>query len=76
MFAFKNPAFLFDPDLKQIGIVTDEYVYVHNLLSGTEDFRSSKNNSPLPQTEETTSDKKALQTLSEAYYQTANSICF
>ncbi len=68
---FKNLAFLFNPDLKQIGIVTDEYVYVHNLLSGQEDFRSSKNNLPLPQTEQTTSDKKALQTLSDAYYQTA-----
>jgi phosphoglycerol transferase MdoB-like AlkP superfamily enzyme len=68
---FKNLAFLFNPDLKQIGIVTDEYVYVHNLLSGQEDFRSSKNNLPLPQTAETASDKKALQTLSDAYYQTA-----
>ncbi len=68
---FKNLAFLFNPDLKQIGIVTDEYVYVHNLLSGHEDFRSSKNNLPLPQTEETGLDKKALQTLSDAYYQTA-----
>jgi phosphoglycerol transferase MdoB-like AlkP superfamily enzyme len=68
---FKNLAFLFNPDLKQIGIITDDYVYVHNLLSGQEDFRSSKNNEALPQTEETASDKKALQTLSEAYYQTA-----
>jgi phosphoglycerol transferase MdoB-like AlkP superfamily enzyme len=68
---FKNLAFLFNPDLKQIGIITDDYVYVHNLLSGQEDFRSSKNNLQLPETEETTSDKKALQTLSEAYYQTA-----
>jgi len=68
---FKNLAFLFNPDLKQIGIITDEYVYVHNLLSGQEDFRSSKNNLALPQTEETASAKEALQTLSDAYYQTA-----
>jgi len=68
---FKNLAFLFDPDIKQIGIVTDEYVYVHNVLSGKEDFRSSKNNLPLPETAEIAADKKNLQTLSDAYYQTA-----
>ena len=68
---FKNFAFLFDPDIKQIGIITDEYVYVHNLLSGKEDFRSSKNNLPLTETSEISADKKSLQTLSDAYYQTA-----
>lgn len=68
---FKNAAFLFDPMVKQIGIVTDDYVYIHNLLSGTEDFRSAKNNVLLPQTDEIGADKKALQTLSDAYYQTA-----
>jgi hypothetical protein len=47
---FKNAAFLFDPNLKQIGMVTDEYVYIHNLISGTEDFRSAMNNEPLQQT--------------------------
>jgi phosphoglycerol transferase MdoB-like AlkP superfamily enzyme len=68
---FKNFAFLFDPELKQIGIVTDEYSYVHNLLSGREDFRSSKNNLTLPQTHEIAADKKGLQDLSQAYYETA-----
>jgi len=68
---FKNSAFLFDPNIKQIGIVTDEYCYVHNLLSGKEDFRSSKNNFPLPQSANIAADKKALQTLSDAYYETA-----
>jgi phosphoglycerol transferase MdoB-like AlkP superfamily enzyme len=68
---FKNAAFLFDPMVKQIGMITDDYVYVHNLLSGKEDFRSAKDNLPLPQTNEIAADKKALQTLSDAYYQTA-----
>jgi hypothetical protein len=67
---FKNLAFLFDPDIKQIGIVTDKYVYVHNLISGKEDFRSSENNLPLNEPSQL-SDKKSLQTLSDAYYQTA-----
>lgn len=68
---FKNRAFIFDPGIKQIGIVTDDYCYVHNLLSGKEDFRSSKNNLPLPETPEIASDKKSLQNLSQAYYETA-----
>ena len=68
---FKNSAFLFDSNIKQIGIVTDEYCYVHNLLSGKEDFRSAKNDLPLPQSQNVEDDKKALQALSQAYYETA-----
>ncbi|MEP6584595.1 MAG: LTA synthase family protein [Ginsengibacter sp.] len=68
---FSNAAFLFDYNIKQIGVVTDEYVYVHSLLSGNEDFRSSKNDSALPVTPNVLEDKKALQTLSQAYYETA-----
>lgn len=68
---FKNAAFLFEPNLKQIGIVTDEYCYVHNLLNGTEDFRSSRNDEPLPQTPAVDEDKKAIKELANAYYETA-----
>jgi phosphoglycerol transferase MdoB-like AlkP superfamily enzyme len=68
---FKNSAFVFDPNVKQIGIVTDEYSYVHNLLSGKEDFRSSKDDMPLGKTKNVEDDKKTLQTLSQAYYETA-----
>ena len=68
---FKNLAFLFDPMVKQIGIVTDQYVYVHDLSTGKIDFRSSANNNTLPATPEIMSDKKALDELSDAYYQTA-----
>ncbi|MEP6467489.1 MAG: LTA synthase family protein [Parafilimonas sp.] len=68
---FKNAAFLFDPNLKQIGMVTDEYCYVHNLISGTEDFRSARNNDPLPQTPAIAEDRKAIKELAQAYYETA-----
>lgn len=68
---FKNAAFLFDPTLKQTGIVTDEYCYVHNLLSGTEDFRFSNSNNPLPSTAAIAEDKKAIKELTDAYYETA-----
>ena len=71
---FKNAAFVFEPDLKQIGIVTDEYCYVHNLLSGTEDFRSSVNDIPLPQTQAVEEDRKAIKELAQAYYETARYI--
>ena len=68
---FLNSAFLFDPNIKQIGIVTDEYCYVHNLLSGTEDFRSSRSDSSLVHTPEITKDQEAIKTLAQAYYETA-----
>jgi len=68
---FKNAAFLFDPNLKQIGIVTDQYCYVHNLLSGTEDFRYSNSSEPLPQTSLIEQDRKAIKDLAQAYYETA-----
>lgn len=68
---FKHAAFLFDPNLKQIGIVTDEYCYVHNLLSGTEDFRYSNSNEPLPQTAAVAKDRRAIKNLAQAYYETA-----
>ena len=68
---FPNSAFLFDPTIKQIGVVTDEYAYVHNLISGKVDFRYSNSDAPLPQTPNVNEDKKALETLSQAYYETA-----
>lgn len=68
---FKNSAFLFEPNVKQIGVVTDEYAYALNLISGKEDFRSAKNNLPLAQTPSVDEDKKMLQALSKAYYETA-----
>ncbi|MEO8412931.1 MAG: sulfatase-like hydrolase/transferase [Ginsengibacter sp.] len=68
---FKNAAFLFDPNLKQIGMVTDEYCYVHNLISGTEDFRSARNNEPLPMAPAIDEDRTAIKELTQAYYETA-----
>ncbi len=68
---FRNLAFLFDPMVKQIGIVTDKYVYVNNLSTGKIDFRSSANNNTLAPTPDIIADKKALDRLSDAYYQTA-----
>ncbi len=68
---FPNSAFLFDPTIKQIGVVTDEYAYVHNLISGKVDFRYSNSDAALPKNPNIDEDKKALETLSQAYYETA-----
>ncbi len=66
---FANHAFLFDPDNQQIGMMTDDYCFLKNLVSGKQDFSSAKNNLPLPGTAE--ADKKQLEVLTNAWYQTA-----
>jgi phosphoglycerol transferase MdoB-like AlkP superfamily enzyme len=66
-----HSAFLFDPDERKIGMMTDDYCYVKNLVSGKEDFSSAKNNDPLPATPANTEDKKMLQDLMNAWYETA-----
>jgi phosphoglycerol transferase MdoB-like AlkP superfamily enzyme len=68
---FPDKAFLFDPEERKIGMMTDEYCYMKNLLTGKENFVSSKNNNPLPVNKSTQDDKKLLQDLTNAYYETA-----
>lgn len=68
---FRNNAFLFDPGIKSIGMVTDQYSYTHNLLSGQKEFYSSRDNFPIPSTPQTEKDRKDLETLADAYYETA-----
>jgi phosphoglycerol transferase MdoB-like AlkP superfamily enzyme len=64
-------AFIADPDLSTIGLVTDEYYYRRNLKTGEKDFVSVVNNDPVPQNAATDSLKKNLADLSEAWYETA-----
>jgi phosphoglycerol transferase MdoB-like AlkP superfamily enzyme len=73
---FKNNAFIFDPGIKSIGMVTDEYSYSHNLLSGKEEYYSSKDNQPLEKSPAVEEDKKALKILTEAYYETARYLLY
>jgi phosphoglycerol transferase MdoB-like AlkP superfamily enzyme len=67
---FQNRAFLFHPDGNKIGMMTDEYCYMKELLTGKEDFVSAKNDKKLPDDSQTVSDKKLIQDLTNAYYQT------
>ena len=69
--SFPGRAFLFDPEERKIGMITDKYCYMKNLSSGKDDFLSSKNNQPLPADQSTEDDKKLLRQLTEAYYETA-----
>ena len=68
---FRDKAFLFDPEERKIGMMTDEYCYMKNLLTGKENFVSSKNNDSLPVNKSTQDDKKLLQDITNAYYETA-----
>jgi phosphoglycerol transferase MdoB-like AlkP superfamily enzyme len=66
---FYENAFSIDPEERKIGMMTNEYYYSSNLLTGNENFSSSKNNDPLPAASET--DKKIIRQLTYAYYETA-----
>lgn len=67
---FNNRAFLFNPDGKKIGMMTDEYCYMKELLTGKEDFVSAKNNDKLPSDSQTASDKRIIRDLTNGYYET------
>ena len=68
---FANKAFLYDPEERKIGMMTDAYCYQLNLLTGAEQFVSSKNNAPLPVNDSLQKDRTLLNRLTRAYYETA-----
>ena len=60
-------AFIADPDMRNIGLVSNDYYYTRNLKTGTVEFVSVKNNSVVNDE----AAKKTMGTLAEAWYQTA-----
>jgi phosphoglycerol transferase MdoB-like AlkP superfamily enzyme len=68
---FADKAFLFDAEERKIGMITNEYYYSRNLLTGKEIFVSSKDNEPLTVNKSTQDDKKMLQDITNAYYETS-----
>ncbi len=64
-------AFIADPDLSTIGLVSNKYYYRRSLKTGTKDFVSVINNEPVEQNAETDSIKNYLSDLTEAWYETA-----
>lgn len=63
---FRNAAFIFDPTIKQIGIVTDSFVYNHNLISKKESASRLYENTPI-----NTATEDELRQLATGWYQTA-----
>lgn len=73
---FKNSAFMFEPNTKQVGMITDDYIFLKSMISGVEDFQSSKDNTPLPKNSSTEKDRQDLKTLSQANYETAKYLLY
>ena len=51
-------------------MMTDEYCYMKELLTGEEDFVSAKNNDKLPADSQTANNKKIIRDLTNGYYET------
>ncbi len=64
-------AFVIDHDVKTIGLVGDEYYYLKNLKTGTEEMVSVINNNPVPVNAQTDSTRNHLRRLTDAYYETS-----
>jgi arylsulfatase A-like enzyme len=64
-------AFVIDHDVHSIGLVSNQYYYLKNLKTGKVEFVSMTGNDPVPVNTTTDSVKNYLQTLTDAYYETA-----
>lgn len=67
---FQNSAFIFDPGLKSISVLTDDYFFRHNLISDEKDFLST-NDSRIEEHASWREDREDLEKLTEAWYETA-----
>lgn len=63
----EDAAFVFDPTLKEIGIITDSFVFKHNLLSNSRQAWGMVDGYPRPNAER----EKEMDELATAWYQTA-----
>jgi phosphoglycerol transferase MdoB-like AlkP superfamily enzyme len=64
-------AFVIDPDVSTIGLVSNNYYYLRNMKSGKIDFVSMTGNDPIAVNPQTDSVKNYLSRLTDAYYETA-----
>ena len=63
-------AFIADPDMRTIGVVSNDYYCVRNLNTNLVDFVSVVNNEPVPSNANTDSLKKIMLATTEAFYNT------
>ncbi len=64
-------AFIIDHDLKTIGLVSDRYYFLEDIKTGKKELVSVIHDDALIPSAETDSVKKAMATLTEAWYETA-----
>ena len=64
-------AFIADPDMRTIGVVSDEYYYGKNLKTNEENFVSVINNNPVSKDIQTDSIMKTMAATTDAFYNTA-----
>ena len=64
-------AFIFDEGVHTIGLVSADYYFLRNLISGKQEFVSVTGNDPVPVNPQTDSAKQQLNRLTDAYYETA-----
>jgi phosphoglycerol transferase MdoB-like AlkP superfamily enzyme len=64
-------AFIIDHDVHSIGLVSNDFYFLRNLKSGTQQLVSINNNRPIEKSFRTDSIKNYLGNLTDAYYETA-----
>ncbi len=64
-------AFIIDHDVKTIGLINNDYYFLRNLKTGTQNFVSITGNDPVEKNPHTDSVKNYLSNLTDAYYETA-----
>ncbi len=71
-----NNAFIINPDLRQIGIVTNEYFYMRSLKTGKEKMVSIINNDPVGNNRKEKSVLDYSRKMTSAYFETAKYLSF
>ena len=69
-------AFIADPDMRTIGVVSNEYYYGKNLKTNEVNFVSVTNNNPVIKNVQTDSIMKIMATATDAFYHTSKFMLF
>lgn len=72
----RGEAFVIDHEAHTIGLVNNDYYYVRQQKSGTEQLLSVRHNNPIPLVRETDSIKTELRFLTNAYYAVARYLLY
>jgi phosphoglycerol transferase MdoB-like AlkP superfamily enzyme len=64
-------AFIFDPDMNSIGLISNQYYFIKNIKTGKEEMVSIVNNNPVEKNAGSDSIKNYYTQLADAYFETA-----